>query len=89
MQKYEVSNIRNVQDLISHPLVNKMVNEGIEAANKLAISKAQHVKKWIFVTDDFTIPGGEFTPTLKIKRKVVEGKYKAKIEECYLNDPKL
>ena len=55
----------------------------------MAISRAQHVKKWFFVADDFTIPGGEFTPTLKVKRKVVEAKHKALIEEAYLNDPKL
>jgi long-subunit acyl-CoA synthetase (AMP-forming) len=47
------------------------------------------VKKWLFVADDFTIPGGELTPTLKVKRKVVEKKYMALIEEAYLNDPKL
>ncbi len=66
-----------------------LIRIGIDAANKRAISRAQHVKKWLFVADDFTIPGGELTPTLKGKRKVVEKKYMALIEEAYLNDPKL
>jgi len=75
--------------MIQHPTINKIINDGMEQANKASISRAQHVKKWFIVADDFTIPGGEFTPTLKVKRKVVENKYKAKIEEVYLIDPKL
>jgi long-subunit acyl-CoA synthetase (AMP-forming) len=35
-----------------------------------------YVKKWIFIKDDFTIAGGEFTPTLKMKRSFVEKKYR-------------
>lgn len=53
------------------------------------MSQAQRVKKWIFVAEDFTLPGGELTPTMKLKRKIVAMKYRSEIEECYLNEPKL
>jgi long-chain acyl-CoA synthetase len=43
-------------------------------------------KKFILVQDDFTIEGGELTPTLKVKRRVVEKKYAAEIDAVYQDD---
>ena len=39
-----------------------------------SISNAQHIKKWIFIRGDFTVDGGELTPTLKLKRNVATEK---------------
>jgi long-subunit acyl-CoA synthetase (AMP-forming) len=36
---------------------------------------------------DFSLPGGEFTPTMKLKRKVTELKYKVFVEEMYSAEP--
>jgi len=56
---------------------------GVDAANKKAVSQAQKVQKWHFLPKDFSIPGGEFGPTLKLKRKTVEEKYQHVIDELY------
>jgi long-chain acyl-CoA synthetase len=40
-------------------------------------------KRLLLLADDFTIEGGELTPTLKVKRRVVERNYAAAIEELY------
>ncbi|MEX0690966.1 MAG: long-chain fatty acid--CoA ligase [Gemmatimonadales bacterium] len=40
-------------------------------------------KKVVLIRDDFTIEGGELTPTLKVKRRVVEQKYEKEIAGAY------
>jgi long-chain acyl-CoA synthetase len=40
-------------------------------------------KKIVVIKDDFTIERGELTPTLKVKRAVVEKKYQALIDAAY------
>jgi long-subunit acyl-CoA synthetase (AMP-forming) len=50
-----------------------------------AISNAQHVKKWAFIGGDFTVDGGELTPTLKLKRKVANEKNRAVIDSLYID----
>jgi long-chain acyl-CoA synthetase len=41
------------------------------------------VKKFTVLATDFTQEGGELTPTLKVKRRVVAEKYHGAIEELY------
>lgn len=61
----------------------KYFDEGMTAANKKAISRAQRIAKWALLDTDFTEPGGELTPTMKLKRSVVAEKYKSEIEVIY------
>jgi long-chain-fatty-acid--CoA ligase ACSBG len=56
---------------------------GIDRANKKAVSNAAKIKAWFFILDDFSIPGGELTPTLKVRRSQVTKKYAQKIDELY------
>ena len=44
---------------------------------------SREVKKFTVLPADFTQEGGELTPTLKVKRKVVSDKYRQAIEELY------
>jgi long-chain acyl-CoA synthetase len=41
------------------------------------------VKKFTILPVDFTQEGGELTPTMKVKRKVVSEKYQKEIEALY------
>ncbi|HKQ07378.1 MAG TPA: long-chain fatty acid--CoA ligase [Blastocatellia bacterium] len=43
----------------------------------------EKVKRIALLADEFTIDGGELTPTLKIRRRVVEQKYSSLIESLY------
>jgi long-chain acyl-CoA synthetase len=41
------------------------------------------VKKILVIPDDFTVDSGEITPTLKLRRRVIEQKYKQQIDTLY------
>lgn len=51
--------------------------------NKKVVSRAATIRKYTLVPDDFSIPGGELTPTLKLKRIVTTKKYQSKIEAMF------
>ena len=47
------------------------------------VSRAATIKKWKILPREFSIDGGELTPTLKLKRFYVAQMYKDEIEEMY------
>ena len=42
----------------------------METANKKAVSRAAHIKKFKLLPNDFSMLGGELTPTMKLKRTI-------------------
>jgi long-subunit acyl-CoA synthetase (AMP-forming) len=48
------------------------------------LARVQTIKKFAIIPKEFTIDGGELTPTMKVKRKVVNEKYKVEIEALYV-----
>ena len=65
-----------------HPAVVERVGRTVEEKNSQLQSYAK-IKKFTVLPADFTQEGGELTPTLKVKRKVVSEKYQHAIEELY------
>jgi len=63
--------------------VFEAIQKGIDKANKKAVSNAQKIQKFALLPTDFSLPTGELGPTLKIKRPVVNEKYKDLINEFY------
>ena len=63
------------------------INKCIEEVNSKAVSRAQQIRKWTLLRNDFGIDSGEFTPTMKLKRKFVSQKYLKEIDSMYA-DPK-
>ena len=61
----------------------------IAETNKKSVSKAAHIKKFKLLPVDFSMPGGELTPTMKLKRKVTEKKYKKDVDEIYAAEAKM
>jgi len=50
------------------------------------LAKFETPKKVLLIENDFTIESGELTPTLKVKRRVVEQHYKDKIDAVYAGE---
>ena len=53
------------------------------AALTAALSDYERVRRVALLPEEFSIDGGEMTPTLKIKRRVIDEKYGALIDELY------
>ena len=69
-------------DLAKHPKVRAMVQEAVDAINA-KLARYETIKKFAIVEIDFSVESGELTPSMKVKRKVVESKFKATIDGFY------
>ena len=58
------------------------IQKQVDAVNK-TLARVQTIKKFIILPNDFTIEGGELTPTMKKKRRVINEKYADRIESIY------
>ena len=67
-------------------IVLKGIQNGIDKANEKSVSRAAKIQKWSIIPKDFSIPGGELGPTLKLKRPVVVKMYKKTLDAFYGND---
>jgi long-chain acyl-CoA synthetase len=57
--------------------------KGIVAEVNGKLAQFEKLKKIIIVPDEFTLANGSLTPTLKLKRRVIEERYRQRIEEAY------
>ena len=74
---------------IAEAKVTEFIKTCIDKTNKKSVSRAAHIRKFKLLAEDFSIPGGELTPTLKLKRKVTETKYKQYVDEMFAMEAKL
>jgi len=72
---------RNV-DLTTDKDVLKLIRSELDKFNKL-FAAHEHVKKFQLLPVEWTIDGGELTPTLKLKRKKIMEKYGHLVEKIY------
>ncbi len=68
--------------LVQHPQVLEMVRKGVAETNK-HLASFETIKRFAVLPEDFTVESGELTPSLKVKRKVLDQKYKREIEALY------
>src|SRR5207237_338344 len=68
--------------IVKHPKIVERVSRTVEEKNTQLQSYAK-IKKFAILPTDFSQEGGELTPTLKVKRKVVAEKYRETLEDLY------
>jgi len=62
--------------------VNELVQEVVDDVNRDR-SRFEQLKRFTVLPHDFTIEGGELTPTLKVRRRVVLERYADEVEQLY------
>ena len=72
----------NKQELVRNQGLIDFIQTQIDEMT-LHLAKFERIKKVCLLPKAFTLEGGELTPTLKVKRKVVEGRYKDLIDQLY------
>lgn len=80
--KHGVDGKGSIRDLLRNPRVIELYKEIVEDYNKL-FNHVEQVKKFELLDSEWNIDGGELTPTLKLKRKVIMEKYRDAIERIY------
>ncbi len=64
------------------PVFRAFVEREVSRVNE-GLARYERVKRFLILPGEFTIDGGELTPTLKLKRRVVARKYAPEIDALY------
>jgi long-chain acyl-CoA synthetase len=71
-----------IAELAEHPRVREMIQADIDRANQ-KYAQVEQVKKFVILDHDLSQDTGELTPTLKVKRNVVNEKYAGLFDGLY------
>jgi len=69
-------------ELIAHPKVQALYDAIAEGTNK-NLARFEKLKRVLLVPDEFTAENGALTPTLKLRRRVIEDRYRHQIDDLY------
>ncbi len=69
-------------DFCKHPRILDLFERQIEAMTP-ALAQFEKVKKFALLPNELTVESGELTPTLKVRRRIVDEKYRDVIGELY------
>ena len=73
---------KSYEELVRLPQVHSLVQECVTALNG-QLANYEAIKRFVVLPQDLTVESGDLTPSLKLKRQVVERKYQALIEDLY------
>jgi long-chain acyl-CoA synthetase len=69
-------------ELVADPKVQELY-EGIAAEVNKNLARFEKLKRVLLVPDDFTADNGALTPTMKLRRRVIEERYRRQIDDLY------
>jgi long-chain acyl-CoA synthetase len=69
-------------ELVANPKVQALYEEIVEGINQ-NLARFEKLKRVLVVADEFTPDNGIMTPTLKLRRRVVEERYREQIDNLY------
>jgi long-chain acyl-CoA synthetase len=72
--------------LVDDPALRAEIQTAIDAANR-AVSRAESIRAFAILPEDWTETGGQLTPSMKVRRNVVATRYADRIDGLYLRWP--
>ena len=69
-------------ELVANAKVQALYDGIVEEINK-SLARFEKLKRVLLVPDEFTADNGALTPTLKLRRRVVEERYRRQIDDLY------
>lgn len=72
----------SVEDLSKHPEIVKIIEKSVDTANQ-TLASFETIKKFYVAPEEFSVEGGQLTPSLKLKKKVVGERYQNQIDAMY------
>jgi long-chain acyl-CoA synthetase len=75
----------NYMSLCRRPEIQELIQAELDRVNK-AFARAEQVKKFRLIEQKLTAEDEELTPTMKLKRKLVNDKYSSLIESMYVKE---
>jgi long-chain acyl-CoA synthetase len=85
VEKYAQDNdvpFSNYASLTRAPEVQQLIQDEIDRVNK-KFARVEQIKKFFLLDTQLSAEDEELTPTMKLKRKLVEKKYNPQIEAMY------
>ena len=71
-----------IAEQLHNPRLRAILEAEVQAVNE-HLARYEQIRVWELVPTEFTLEGGELTPTLKVKRRVINVKYKAILDRLY------
>jgi long-chain acyl-CoA synthetase len=75
-------------ELIKNPKIIALVQKTIDEVNK-QLASFETIKKFVILPADFTVESGELTPSLKVKRGVINKRYRTELDSMYAEAPRV
>jgi len=72
----------NRGELVSNAQVRTLYDQIVAEVNS-SLAQFEKLKKVLLIADEFTIANGFLTPTMKLRRRVIEERYRSQIEQLY------
>jgi long-chain acyl-CoA synthetase len=69
-------------ELIANAKVQAFYEEAVEDINE-NLARFEKLKRVLLVADEFSADNGALTPTMKLRRRVIEERYRKQIDELY------
>lgn len=80
--KLKELDIKTHKEFCHHPRILDLFTRQIEAMTP-NLAQFEKIKKFALLEHELTVENGELTPTLKVKRRVIDEKYRDVIDEIY------